>query len=59
MGFEFKMQVWLDEELMRTCVQADTPGPCTYTSPSGMGKQGDSKYASQPAWRQGTSERFR
>jgi hypothetical protein len=51
-------QVWLDEELMKTYAGRGSPGPCTYTTPGGIGKQPDSKYSSQPSWKQGTSERF-
>ncbi len=44
---------------MKTYAGRGTPGPCTYQTPGGLGKQPDSKYSSEPAWRQGTSERFR
>ncbi len=52
-------KVWLDEELMKTYAGRGSPGPCTYKTPGGLGKQPDSKYSSEPAWKQGTSERFR
>mmetsp|Transcript_21776 Transcript_21776/g.37140 ORF Transcript_21776/g.37140 Transcript_21776/m.37140 type:complete len:301 (+) Transcript_21776:54-956(+) len=52
-------KVWLDDELMKTYNGRGSPGPCTYTTGGGLGKMPDSKYPSQPAWRQGTSERFR
>lgn len=52
-------KVWLDEELMKTYAGRGSPGPCTYGTPGSMGKQPDSKYSSQPAWKQGTSDRFR
>lgn len=51
-------KVWLDDELMKTTMGRDTPGPNSYKYPSGVGPQSDSKYSTLPAWKQGTADRF-
>ncbi|GAX74496.1 hypothetical protein CEUSTIGMA_g1945.t1 [Chlamydomonas eustigma] len=51
-------KVFLDEELMKVNYGRTSPGPCTYTQPSGHGKQTDSKYTTYPAYKLGTSKRF-
>jgi hypothetical protein len=51
-------KVFIEDELMKTYYGRESPGPCSYTTPSGHGKQPDSKYATYPAYKQGTSSRF-
>eukprot|EP00798_Chlamydomonas_sp_ICE-L_P016024 gene16024-22162_t len=51
-------KVWLDEELMKTTMGRDTPGPNSYKQPGCVGNQTESKYATLPTWKQGTAERF-
>lgn len=53
--FSCDVQVGLDDELMKTFYGRESPGPCTYGVPGGLGKQPDSKYPSEPAWRQVSS----
>lgn len=52
-------KVWLDDELMKTYAGRESPGPNNYAYPPAIGKQADSKYASAPSWRQGSSDRFK
>lgn len=51
-------KVWLDDELMKVNFGKETPGPCQYTKPGGIGKQLESQYATQPSYKQGSSQRF-
>ncbi|KAG2500156.1 hypothetical protein HYH03_001738 [Edaphochlamys debaryana] len=51
-------RVWLDEELMKTQSNRDSPGPNTYKAHGGIGPMVDSKHSTAPAWRQGTEGRF-
>lgn len=51
-------KVWLDDELMKINYGKETPGPSQYTKPGGMGKQSESQYATHPAYKQGSSQRF-
>mmetsp|Transcript_4343 Transcript_4343/g.9399 ORF Transcript_4343/g.9399 Transcript_4343/m.9399 type:complete len:303 (+) Transcript_4343:168-1076(+) len=52
-------KVFMDDELMKTYYGRESPGPNSYATPGGIGKQTDSKYGTLPAWSQGTSERFK
>ena len=51
-------KVWLDEELMKVNFGKQSPGPCQYSKPSGMGKQAESMFPTQPAYKQSSSPRF-
>ncbi|KAG1677650.1 hypothetical protein FOA52_010432 [Chlamydomonas sp. UWO 241] len=51
-------KVWLDSELMKVQCGKDSPGPCQYAKPSGLGPQLESRYATQPQQKMGTAQRF-
>lgn len=51
-------KVWLDDELMKINFGKETPGPCQYTKPGGLGKQTESQFATQPAFKTGNGPRF-
>lgn len=56
---DIQEKVYLDDDLMKTYYGKESPGPNAYNVPAGIGAQADSKRESAPAWRQGTSERFK
>lgn len=51
-------KVWLDDELMKVNFGKETPGPCQYNKPGGIGGQTESQFATAPAFKQGTAGRF-
>lgn len=43
---------------MKTYCGRESPGPNSYQTPGGMGRQVDSKFKTEPGWKQGTQQRF-
>jgi hypothetical protein len=50
--------IHLSTPLFTLLAHRDSPGPCSYSAPSSVGKQPCSRYATNPAYKQGTSQRF-
>jgi len=51
-------KVWLDDELMKVQCGKESPGPCAYTKPGGLGEQKESRFATQPTAKIGSASRF-